>query len=89
MSRKNEKGIVISNVTNLILLAIGILLLIVVVITLFPGVSSATKGIATQIKKPICCDMLGCKPAAQGGGASLTNPTGSIGCTTFCFGVCG
>lgn len=86
MKEINKKGIVIGKVTDVILLAIAILLLIVALVTLFPGASNLTKGVSLQIKKPFCCDILGCKPAIQ---QATQNPSGGFPCTAFCPGVCG
>ena len=88
-NKSKNKAIVISNVAGFVFLAIGLVLLLFVIITLFPGVSASVKNIGLSIKKPICCDMLGCKAAVQGGGSSISNPGGALACTSFCFGVCG
>jgi len=89
MNKRKSKGIVSSNITNFVFLIIAIVVLVAVLVFLFPGASSGVKSISLAIKKPFCCDLLGCKPATQGGGSSVSNPSGAIGCTAFCYGVCG
>jgi len=81
------KAIVMSNVTNFILLIVGIVLVVWVIFTIFPSVSKGIEGIANNIKKPFCCDMLKCKSATKTVGT--VDVSGGIVCSSFCWGLCG
>jgi hypothetical protein len=83
--RLKLKAIVMSNVTNFILLVVGIVLIVWVIFTIFPSVSKGIESIANNIKKPFCCDMLKCKPAAT---QATTDIAGGIVCSSFCWGIC-
>ena len=81
-----SKAIVISNATNFILLIIGVIVLIAALIFLFPASSTGIGSLSLQIKKPFCCNVMGCKPAGQ---QVTQNPLGGFACTAFCLGACG
>jgi hypothetical protein len=88
-NRTHPKAIAIPKIAEFVLLAVGLIILVFVVVTLFPGVSASVKNIGLEVKKPICCGILNCKPATQGGGSSFTQPGGAVVCSVLCFGVCG
>jgi len=76
-----------SSMTVAIILAIVALAIIfVVVLKTVPFISKGIDSILMGIKRPICCSMLGCKPAAQ---QVTQNPGGGFICSAFCWGVCG
>jgi len=73
-------------ITALIIAVIALALLFFFMLRLLPNLKDAVDNIMLGIKKPICCDMLGCKPALD---QATQNPMGGIPCTLFgCWGVC-
>lgn len=79
------KGAIESFVLALIVAIIVLAFLFIVVLKTIPFISKGIDSIILGIKKPICCNMLGCKPATQ---QITTNPTGGVICSTLCWGVC-
>lgn len=65
---------------------IALAVIFFIVLRTVPAISKGIDNILLGVKKPICCTMLGCKPAAE---QITQNPTGGILCSTFCWGVCG
>lgn len=73
-------------VVAIILAVIALVIIFIIILRTVPFISKGIDDILMGIKRPICCSMLGCKPAA----AQVTqNPAGGIVCSTFCWGVCG
>lgn len=74
-----------SNFTVAIIIGVVALIIVgVFLIKTIPYISTAVNSVIGGLKKPICCQMIGCKPAGANLGANA-NPL----CTAFCFGVCG
>jgi len=78
------KGIVWSHLLAVILAAIALAILFYILYKSVPTLSTAVDKIILGIKKPICCDMMGCS-AWQKVGVSKLNPVCS---TALCWGVC-
>jgi hypothetical protein len=85
MKGNKLKAMAIEQVGKFILLVVAIVLAVFVAMQFFPTASKGLESVANNIKKPFCCDLMKCKPAAT---QATTEPGGGFACTAFCWGVC-
>lgn len=74
-----------SMIVAMVAAVLALAILVFYVFNLIPSVSKGIDNAFLGFKRPICCNLIGCKPAIE---QITQNPLAGPICSVFCLNVC-